>query len=1101
MNRKKAPDDMLIEEILEEARMMRREQEQEHPEQTAGEEVSSGPPLARAVPVQAQQPQDPPAPVKEPARVAPQKEPEHPVQVQEPPKKMPPVLETIELEALLAKDQRPQPEWAQQEPEPEEPSALEESAPKLTWRQRRAEKKRLKEERRLAKRKEKEVDEEDDIYYGIQLRPLSEYQQAYADTLNQTGESARKGTPAPGTGGSTFSYLFDSSEEELDEEITERFETLRKERRQRAEQAMKEAGAEPEDLFNLYQPQDRTMEVQLPKTQKEVSAPQVEEAAQAPKKEPKQESIPLPPGGETFEFPMVGDLNRAARTVPIEPIQGAAFELPPLTALEEQPPKTKPAEPTEPVLPVPPTQPVEPTVPPSPPAEPEPPEQPQSDPETAPPEVPVAEPQTVVQPMRAEDEPVLIPDLTEPARRTCSIPPAQEGEYRVCDALPLHVIELQDYKEVLLKEAKTYPKPASLHTPQAAPQQEHVQAPVLPVEPKAEPEDAPEEELHAPKKFKIVGTDEPENEPEENLTQDEPEELDDYQDEQDIPSVQHELSANLRSLTLRLGVTGILFVLMLAISFLGEMSAGLLPFLNVSIPTQTYLFTQLILLVMACAFCSVTLWNGIRGLFRFKANADTAVAVASVAALVQAGVLPFFSQKVAQGQLHTYAVLVAGALFLNTLGKFSLVKRILHNFHFVASPEQKYTVQLFDDYNTALQMAKGTVLDSPSIAYQKRTGFLKNFLHISYENDPSDLSAQVSAPVGLVLSLLLCGATFYFTRDVSHAVTAFTAGVCMCVPIANMICVNFPLAHISKIAARCGAMIAGYPAVERFSSVNAVMVDAKDLFPKGTVVLNGIKTFAGQHLDDAIMDATALMYATGGPLSDLFDQIIQSRREMLPKTENIVYEDGRGVTGWVSGRRVLVGNRELMIQHSIEPPSRDYEEKYLFGGKQVVYFASGGELMAMFVVSYSSDRRRAQELRRMEDNGITLLVRTCDPNITPALLAEVFMLGQHSIRVLPEDFGKIYTGLVEKPVQRSEALLATKGRPTAMMRILTACIRQSANISMALVLQNVAVILGFLLVAFLALYSGLPLLTTRALVLFQVFWVAAILIVPKLRRP
>ena len=112
-----------------------------------------------------------------------------------------------------------------------------------------------------------------------------------------------------------------------------------------------------------------------------------------------------------------------------------------------------------------------------------------------------------------------------------------------------------------------------------------------------------------------------------------------------------------------------------------------------------------------------------------------------------------------------------------------------------------------------------------------------------------------------------------------------------------------------------------------------------------TVILNGIKTFGGQRIDDAIVDATALMCATGGPLSDLFDQIIKSHHDILPKIENLSYEDDKGVVGWVSGRRILVGNRDLMKGYGIEPPSRDYEEKYLLGGKQVVYLASGGDLV------------------------------------------------------------------------------------------------------------------------------------------------------------
>ena len=80
--------------------------------------------------------------------------------------------------------------------------------------------------------------------------------------------------------------------------------------------------------------------------------------------------------------------------------------------------------------------------------------------------------------------------------------------------------------------------------------------------------------------------------------------------------------------------------------------------------------------------------------------------------------------------------------------------------------------------------------------------------------------------------------------------------------------------------------------------------------------------------------------------------------------------------------RILIGSRALLAAHGIEPPSQDYEDKYLLGGKSIVYLASGGDLIAMFIVSYNSDKRRALELQRMEENGISLIVRNCDANIT-----------------------------------------------------------------------------------------------------------------------
>lgn len=1159
-------DDFSVEEILQEARRLREQQGEEAAPATEAD-VPPAPQRAQAVPVlRTEMPA--PSPVREPERQAPPRKEAEPVRKMEEPRMPAPQRERMEAE-------EPQ-DW---EPEEEEPV-------KLSWAERRAEKKRVKEERRRMKRQEKGFEEEDDIYYGLQLKPLEEYKAQYERTLQPdkpAGASAadpqktqakpvQSARPTDKTG-SIFSYLFDSTDEEMDEEIAKRFEDLHQERQQRMEAVSRKTGAfklnsntieikfpqrTPEPLQNVSEAASSET-VELPTAQKKAAEPKPREA-------PKQQTPTsiwndFPVGDETFEFPAMGSFTGPAKAkrdtksggqVMDLTAEGETFEFPAVGgyAMPPQIEDTNPFEPVreeEPVQPVQPKQPAQPKTPSKPTAPqkeipaaepaPEAPVQPQEP--AAPhsmPEIPARpEVQPSVTPISAQE-----PEQTAPADtyaelevplRPVSGGRVKKAEYRPAGVTPIHVVQLHDYAEVILKEAKTYPKPAKLR-PVAKPEEKQaepekaqarpVQAEPLEEEPvklwegfAEEPEEEmppepsyrePEEELPAPeqkkkKKFSIMGEEEPDNDPQETYTEEEPDELDDYQSPSDAPSVSHELGSSLRELTLRLTVTGICTILLLIFGVLGEMNGFLPEMLRGLIPTQTYLILNLVFLGITALTCSVTIFNGIKALFKLQANSDSGVAVAVLASLIQGAALLFAPESVSSSNMHVYAVLAAVALFLNTAGKFSLVKRVRHNFRFVASPDQKYAVQYFEDHNTALQMAKGCVADTPAIAYQGKTGFLKHFLSLSYENDPSDNSSQIIAPLGFILSLVLCIVCYFLQKDVIGAITVFAASACISVPMTNMLCVNLPLARLNKVATRCGAMVVGYPAVDQFSTANAVMVDAKDLFPKGTVILNGIKTFGGQRIDDAIVDATALMCATGGPLSDLFDQIIKSHQDMLPKIDNIAYEDDRGVVGWVSGRRILVGNRELMKSHSIEPPSKDYEEKYLLGGKQVVYLASGGDLVAMFIVSYNSDRRRAAELRRMEDNGISLIVRTCDPNVTPRLIAQVFDLDEHSVRVLPERLGKVYVDLVKEPEERTDALMATKGRPTAMMRMLTACVRQRSNISVAVALQTVAVVLGFLLVAFLACYSGLKQLSTVALLLFELFWIVAVLLVPRLRKP
>ena len=108
----------------------------------------------------------------------------------------------------------------------------------------------------------------------------------------------------------------------------------------------------------------------------------------------------------------------------------------------------------------------------------------------------------------------------------------------------------------------------------------------------------------------------------------------------------------------------------------------------------------------------------------------------------------------------------------------------------------------------------------------------------------------------------------------------------------------------------------------------------------------------------------------------LFSQIIQGKSDMLPKVDGIEQEDGKGVVGWVGGRRVLIGNGTLMEQYGMMSPSRDFEEKYNGDGQFISYLAVGGDLVAMFVMDYAVDEEVAIQVQNLADQGIHLAVRT-----------------------------------------------------------------------------------------------------------------------------
>lgn len=1002
----------------------------------------------------------------------------------------------------------PGPEYVIDEPEPEpEP---------------RSKKKKKKRWGLFGRRKVPDFDEnEEDIYYGIQLKPIDEY---------------RMDGDAPPLGEEGYKALFDDSKA-IDDQVEENFQRLQKERRRRVAEAVQSAGmdeqqveeefgvvapvpltsyaadpyarqhgldAEGEELSDLQKAMlntDQTMEIKLnvlnstielqklqdgqPISEETVErilkeAPEPELAEEYAEPEPEaaqyveQEYEPAPEQvAEYVEQEYEPEPEQVAEYVEQE------YEPEPERVVEYVEREYKPEPAPEPV-----TEYVERDHEPEPAAEyveqnyaPAPEEQ-----KTI--EIPVAKPQTTApvrpqprtsrspEPSVAETpEPRAVeapaPEAPEPPRPIQQVPYVDSIYQYRSRSIATHIINADLLHSALLSETE------SLQRVQDA--MEGRQAPRRRVKPrKTMEEPVPEPEL-------------PEDESGESI--------DDYTGPEDARSISSELKGQMGKTSLTMMITGVCSLLLAAVSLVCR---------NNFTPKGTtwplaYVILTLVFLVVSVAVSYKTVIIGLKGLFAAQANADSGVAVAAVAALVQTVASMFFRSRL--DGLYLYAPVVSALLFMNSAGKLTMLRRIHSNFRFVTSREQKYAVRTYDDYNTSLKMTKDCVAEKPLIAYQCRAGFLKRFLELSYEPDPSETSSQLLAPLGLISSLVLCIACLLITRDVPTSIGALTAACCASVAAGNMLSVNLPISKLCKTVRRAGGMVVGHKAVEAFGDVNAVIADAGELFPTGTVVISGIKQFGNQVVaEDAIMCATALVKEAGGPLLGVFEQVISDTEEALPQVERISYESGAGIVGKVDGRTVYIGSRNLLISHRLEAPPREMEIQYSSGGKDVLYLAVDAEVAAMLVLTYSADRRKKNELQRLEDSGISVLVRTCDPNVTVAQVSRLFGVDSASVGILDGQLGDAAGQLLNADPPRADAVAATKGRMESMMSLVAACVEQKRTTGMLVAIQSAAVILGFVLVAFLSCFGEVRQISSFLLFVFQLFWTGLLLVLPRFRR-
>ena len=390
-------------------------------------------------------------------------------------------------------------------------------------------------------------------------------------------------------------------------------------------------------------------------------------------------------------------------------------------------------------------------------------------------------------------------------------------------------------------------------------------------------------------------------------------------------------------------------------------------------------------------------------------------------------------------------------------------------------------------------------MEEYTIAYPETSPFLSNFLDNSYSEDHAEHMSRILAPVCLLAGIILSVLSYLFNKDVAEAVSTFTAIMCVSAPLPSTIAANLPLYRMSAKLIPAGAMVSGYSAVDAFSRTEAVVLDAKDLFRPSDIILHGIKPFDKSQIDSVILDAASVVCNTDGMLTDVFNKIIGSNRSMLRPVENVTYEDSMGLSAWVDGKRVLIGNRELMVNHGIEIPSNDYETRFVRDRKNIIYLANSGQLSAMFVISYRPNDPTREQLEMLADRGMYLIINTSDPNITAEKIHAVYDFPLELIKLMPAKFHAPYEQLTAQK-DSSPAKIGFIGSSRMMVTAILDCFTAKTAIDQAVLIQMIALVAGFALVALFSLMGNLSYLSILHLLIFQLVWAIIGTVIPNLKK-
>lgn len=576
--------------------------------------------------------------------------------------------------------------------------------------------------------------------------------------------------------------------------------------------------------------------------------------------------------------------------------------------------------------------------------------------------------------------------------------------------------------------------------------------------------------------------------------------VEDYTGDDDEKSIMYELNLNIKKLFVRSFISGVVAALSVILTVVTRLFPHAICSVVAFAPVA-YAILNFVLIVFSLFINRVAMLSGLTPLLKFKGNSDTAVAIGGVAAMLQTIVSFFCIGDMNAFNINYYCVIVLLAFFANNFGKLLMVLRVKDNFRFISSKSQKYAAKIYNNESVANQMLSGTASEKTLIAYQHKTDFPSNFLKISYAPDPSEDLASKLAPITTITALIITVLYGIVKVSFADAINAFALITAISIPVSTLMAVNLPVRKLCKKLLSFGSMLAGYPSIKQFCDSTAVMIDSNELFPADSIELEGIKTYEEYNVDESLLCGIAILKEAQNPIANAFDSVVAETKETLPEVESVLYEDEMGLVGWINSERILVGSRTLMEKYSVETPPIEYEENYTSKGKQITYLSRAGRLVAMFVTKYHADPELKSELQRAEINGISFLIRTTDYNITNDLVAELYTLFYRSIKILPTGLGNVLKEAQSTKEGTSRSYLITQGKVSSLARAVSGCVKIKHNISLAIIIQLISIILGILISATLALYAGVGVMGSLEVLIYALFWSLAAIVAPAIQKP
>jgi len=203
--------------------------------------------------------------------------------------------------------------------------------------------------------------------------------------------------------------------------------------------------------------------------------------------------------------------------------------------------------------------------------------------------------------------------------------------------------------------------------------------------------------------------------------------------------------------------------------------------------------------------------------------------------------------------------------------------------------------------------------------------------------------------------------------------------------------------------AQAGVLIKNAEALERMEKVDTLVVDKTGTLTEGRPKVVAVVAAAGLDENEVLRLAAGVERASEHPLARAIVEAADARKLAVPQVTEFDSPTGKGVTGAVERRRVLLGNAKFLAESAIATAALAGEaDRLRQDGATAIFLAVDGKAAGIIAIADPVKPTTITALRALTDAGVRVVMLTGDNRTTAAAVARRLGIVDVEAEVLPE---------------------------------------------------------------------------------------------------